>query len=292
MTASGIHVEDLVFAYGTTPILNHLSIDIQAGEIVALLGPSGCGKSTLLRCIAGLLKSQSGEVRFGDLASSANGNSDRTAAAEQQDWHAARRRGDLSYVFQDATLMPWRTVRQNVHLPFELGPHQRSSKSLKDTFDRSERKLSHHKSQSTRDAVASVLESVGLDSSHYQKYPRELSGGMRMRTSIARALVTDPSVLLLDEPFAALDDLLRTRLNDLVLDLWQRRRRTIVFVTHNIAEAAYLSHRIAILSSGKIAREIANPLDWPRENRMRTSTDFAQFYGEVSRQLAEAVEDE
>ena len=109
-----------------------------------------------------------------------------------------------------------------------------------------------------------------------------------MRVSIARALVTDPSILLLDEPFAALDDILRTRLNQLLLDLWQTRQRTILFVTHNIAEAIYLSHRVVVFGQGRIASSIDNPLDWPRVNEQRASPAFAAFYGEVSQALEEA----
>ena len=110
---------------------------------------------------------------------------------------------------------------------------------------------------------------------------------MRMRTSLARALVTDPRILLLDEPFAALDDLLRTRLNELLLELWQQQKRTIVFVTHNIAEAVYLSHRMALLGNGRIARVISNTLPWPRTQKMRTTPEFATLYGQVSAGIAE-----
>ncbi len=126
---------------------------------------------------------------------------------------------------------------------------------------------------------------MGLSESEFDKFPRQLSGGMRMRTSIARALVTDPSVMLLDEPFAALDDILRTRLNTLLLELWSQRRRTIVFVTHNIAEAIYLSHRIAIFGRGKLATILNNPMSWPRTSEQRASTDFGNFYSQVSQQL-------
>jgi NitT/TauT family transport system ATP-binding protein len=130
-----------------------------------------------------------------------------------------------------------------------------------------------------------ALESVGLKKTDFGKYPRELSGGMRMRTSIARALVTDPSVMLLDEPFAALDDILRTRLNELLLELWQKRQRTILFVTHNISEAIYLSHHVAVFGKGRIAEMIPNTLSWPRSAEQRTGPEFIRFYAKVSRLL-------
>lgn len=267
MTASGINVREVTFAYSrkTPNILDGLSLEVQSGEIVALLGASGCGKSTLLRCIAGLLAPTAGEVQF---------------SLNDEPEHSNRRANDLSYVFQDATLMPWRNVWQNVALPFELGAGQKSS---------AKRRGGDRDIGCGRDAlIAHALECVGLDLETYRKFPRELSGGMKMRTSIARALVTDPSILLLDEPFAALDDILRTKLNDLVLELWKQRKRTVVFVTHNIAEAVYLSHRVAILAKGKVAALIENDLAWPREQAARTEVAFAEMYGRVSSALLEA----
>ncbi len=241
---TGIGIRDLSVRLGEQTVLNGLSIDVLPGEIVSLLGASGCGKSTLLRAIARLVKPAAGEVMFS---------------------RTNRRPGDLAFVFQDATLLPWRTVAENVVLPLQLGSHQRGSSQA---------------------SVHAALTAVGLSERDYGKFPRELSGGMRMRTSIARALVTDPSILLLDEPFAALDDILRNRLNDLLLQLWQERQRTILFVTHNIAEAIYLSHRIAIFGSGKIAEVVINPLPWPRMAVHRSSPEFAAFFGRVSQTLA------
>ena len=243
---TGIEIRDLSVRLGEQVVLDRLSLDVSPGEIVALLGASGCGKSTLLRAIAKLVQPASGEVVF----SKPN-----------------RRAGDLAFVFQDATLLPWRTVEENVVLPLQLGTRRREIRQAD---------------------VSAALTAVGLSERDYAKFPRELSGGMRMRTSIARALVTDPSVLLLDEPFAALDDILRNRLNDLLLELWQERQRTILFVTHNIAEAIYLSHRIAIFGSGKIAEVVTNPLPWPRAAAHRSSPEFATFFGQVSQNLASA----
>lgn len=247
----GIAIRDVSVAFkGKPPVLQKLSLNVAPGEIVALVGASGCGKSTLLRTIARLIVPQSGSIQYD---------------------HAAvmRRAGDLAYVFQDATLLPWRTVNENIALPLELGFRIRG--------------------KAAEQAVSEARQAVGLDADAGRKFPRELSGGMRMRTSIARALVTDPNILLLDEPFAALDDILRSKLNELLLDLWNVRSRTILFVTHNIAEAVYLSHRIAVLGRGEVARLIDNPLPWPRSTQLRASLDFAKLYGEISQALAEVV---
>jgi NitT/TauT family transport system ATP-binding protein len=232
------------------PVLKDLSLEIAPGEVVALVGASGCGKSTLLRAIARLVPLTHGTIEF--------------------DQHSTQRRpGDLAYVFQEATLLPWRTVHENIGLPLELG-----------------RSIA---SEDVQSAITAARQAVRLDATAGDKFPHELSGGMRMRTSIARALVTDPSVLLLDEPFAALDDILRTRLNDLLLELWDSRPRTILFVTHNIAEAVYLSHRIAVLGSGRVAQWIENPLSWPRTPAQRATLEFATLYGGVSQALAEVA---
>ena len=244
--ATGIGIRNLSVRLGNQTVLTELSLDVSPGEIVALLGASGCGKSTLLRAIAKLVQPTAGEVIFS---------------------RPNRRAGDLAFVFQDATLLPWRTVAENVFLPLQLGSRSRDT---------------------SQSVVRAALTAVGLTERDYAKFPRELSGGMRMRTSIARALVTDPSILLLDEPFAALDDILRNRLNDLLLHLWQERQRTILFVTHNIAEAIYLSHRIAIFGSGKIAEVVTNPLPWPRCAAHRSSAEFANFFGQVGQKLAAA----
>ena len=248
---AGIRVCGANVAFQSVHVLRDLSLNVAAGEIVALVGASGCGKSTLLRSIARLIPLNSGSIEF-----------DQTAPM--------RRAGDLSYVFQEATLLSWRTVDQNIGLPLELG-----------------RKLT---SSEITPAVNSARLAVGLDETAAKKYPRELSGGMRMRTSIARALVTDPNLLLLDEPFAALDDILRTKLNDLILELWSSRPRTILFVTHNIAEAVYLSHRIAVVGQGQIAQSLDNTLTWPRTAAHRPSLEFAAMYGRVSQALTQVTQ--
>lgn len=244
----GVHCRDVSVVFGESQhVLQHLNMDIQRGEIVSLLGPSGCGKSTLLRAIAKLQPIHSGSIELGT---------------------PSHQLASMSFVFQDATLLPWRTVRENVALPLQLRRESQDSAAAR---------------------VEEVLLQVGLPIEHYNKFPRQLSGGMRMRTSLARALITDPDVLLLDEPFAALDDMLRTRLNELVLELWQTRKRTIVFVTHNIGEALFLSHRIAMMSQGKIAKWLDIPWDFPRKRSVRTSSEFGALYGKVAESLAEST---
>jgi NitT/TauT family transport system ATP-binding protein len=176
--------------------------------------------------------------------------------------------GQLGFVFQDPALIPWRTALANVRLPLELLGRQ----SPEDATARS----------------SSVLTEVGLAAADHKKYPAQLSGGMRMRVSIARALVSDPSVLLMDEPFAALDDLLRGRLLELLQALWQRRRRTILFVTHNIAEALLLSQRVLVMNAGGVQGELSLPWPYPRRAELRGSVEFGEVYTQVSRHLAEA----
>lgn len=246
-----LEARDLVVDFGGSgPVLNGLNFEIHDGEIVALVGPSGCGKSTLLKCIADLIPATSGETRIVNDADSPPPS--------------------MSFVFQDPSLLPWRTVLDNVMLPYELAP-----KGQLKTVGRT--------------LAEECLIQVGLESSDFTKYPSELSGGMRMRTSLARALISDPTILLLDEPFAALDEFLRNRMNELLLELLNAKSRTMLFVTHNLAEAIYLSHRIFLLANGDIQKILNNPIAWPRKPAVRSSVQFAEFYGEISRKLDEAV---
>jgi NitT/TauT family transport system ATP-binding protein len=231
---------------GTQRVLDGLSLDVPQGEIVSLLGPSGCGKSTLLRVVAGLTPAQHGKVSI-----------------HGKDVQSARSK--LAFVFQEAALLPWRTVWQNVRLPFEIR-HARNGPQL-------ESDMRH------------CLEVVGFQSSDWHKRPAQLSGGMKMRASIARALITNPEILLLDEPFAALDDMLRSRLNDLLLKIVSESHRTMLFVTHNIGEAVYLSQSIAIMSRGRIAELVEVPFSYPRSAELRSTSEFASFYGRVSEAL-------
>jgi NitT/TauT family transport system ATP-binding protein len=219
------------------------------GEFISLVGPSGCGKSTLLRIIAGL-----GDVTDGLVT--VNGAAPTSVQA----------RGSTAFVFQEATLLPWRTVRANVELPLELqGVSKTTWKSV----------------------VNETLELVGL--SHFDKaFPRELSGGMRMRVSIARAMVTKPTLLLMDEPFGALDEITRQRLNSDLLRLKDVLGTTVIFVTHNVFEAVFLSSRIAVMSArpGRFVREVRVNAAYPRDGAFRGSPEF----GEAVMQTVQSLE--
>lgn len=224
---------------GNRSILKDLSLSVSRGTILSLLGASGSGKSTLLKAIAGIVKFDQGEIRVAG------------RPVEEVPF-------DLAFVFQEPTLLPWRTVVQNIRLPLELGARGKG------------------------ETVTELMQQVGLRQEDASKLPRQLSGGMRMRVSLARALITSPDLLLLDEPFAALDDMLRNRMHELLMDLWNRRQMTILFVTHNIAEAIFLSHRIAILKDGRIAEEIDIPLPFPRHRDLRGTAAFAECYQRVA----------
>jgi ABC-type nitrate/sulfonate/bicarbonate transport system ATPase subunit len=242
---SAIHCQSLSIEYpGGIRAVDNISLKVSPGEIVSLIGPSGCGKTTLLRLMAGLELPTEGTV---SLDPPVQGDA-----------------GGIAFVFQQPSLLPWRTAIQNVVLPLDL-----IGKG----------------SPSDRRAIASdLLKTVGLEDAA-TRFPTELSGGMKMRVSIARALVTDPHVLLLDEPFAALDDMLRNQLGQLLLELWERRRFTVVMVTHNIAESVLLSQRIAVMREGALASVLENPLPQPRHEDIRATVEFGEFYGHVSRAL-------
>jgi NitT/TauT family transport system ATP-binding protein len=223
-----------------------ISLTVQRGEFVTILGPSGCGKSTLLKLVSGLTPVTKGSVRV-------NGMTPENA------------RELVSFIFQDATLLPWRTVEQNVGLGMEL----------------------EHAARNVRkDRVGQMLELVSL--SHVAKrYPRQLSGGMKMRVSIARALVSRPRILLMDEPFAALDEMTRDRLNEELLRLYSEQKWTVLFVTHSVTEAVFLSTRVVILAAhpGRVAHEIGIDLPWPRTALTRESKAFEEQVTRASRLL-------
>jgi len=232
---------------GGVRALDGIDLDIAPGEFVALLGPSGCGKSTLLRLVAGLDRADAGSVEV-DGAGSAGGI---PLAA---------------FVFQDAHLLPWRTVLTNVALPLELRGVPEAARLAE---------------------ARAAIEQVGLTDA-VDRRPAELSGGMRMRASLARALVTRPRLLMLDEPFAALDELTRQRLDDQLRALWLARGMTVLFVTHSITEAAYLADR-ALVFSPRPARVVADRrVDLPRERGPRTRTDGA--FVRETRALFDALE--
>ena len=240
------------FASGVAA-LDPIDLDIGHGEFLSLIGPSGCGKTSLLRIIAGLSEPSGGERHV-------------TLTPDKSERAAP---GRIGFVFQDPTLMPWSTVIGNVLLPFRLagrvGPDQRQR-------------------------AAAEIRAVGL-AGFERAYPHQLSGGMRMRVSIARALVTDPDLLLLDEPFAALDEITRMALNDDLMRLWDSRRPTVVFVTHSVFESVYLSTRIAVMTPrpGRIAAELAVDLPQPRERTLRTAPPYAAVCAAVSGHLAQAM---
>ena len=241
-----------IFSNGVTALAG-FDLDVFPGEFVSLLGPSGCGKSTVLRLIAGLAQPTDGSV---------------TWPGSTDDDH----RGEIGFVFQDPTLMPWANVADNVWLPLRLrGVSKRDA----------------------RDRIAESLALVGL-SDFAKAYPRELSGGMRMRVSIARALSLRPRLLLMDEPFAALDEIARFRLNDDLLRLQGDLRCTIVFVTHSVYESAYLSSRIAVMSPrpGRIVAEVMGETPGSRAKDFRTSTRYTALCAEISRILLEQMAEE
>jgi NitT/TauT family transport system ATP-binding protein len=230
-----------------TEALRDVSLRIGGGDFVALLGPSGCGKSTLLRLIAGLDQPDSGSITW--------------------DAGAPPSPGEIGFVFQDATLLPWASTEENVWLPLRLRGV--------------DRKAAH-------DDIASVLMRVGLTGFEAAR-PVELSGGMRMRVSIARALVTKPRLLLMDEPFAALDEFTRHRLQEDLLRLWQDLGCTVVFVTHSIYEAAFLAHRIVLMTPrpGHIGQEMTSELR--RGPGSRLDPGYAELVAAVSRTMAELL---
>ncbi len=245
-----IQLQDVGKRYANgTVALEHLSLTLQAGEFVSFLGPSGCGKSTALRLIAGLASPSSGT-----LVGEASGNNPSVTG-----------RDAIGFVFQEPTLMPWATVTDNVGLPL---------------------RIAHRPADETRQRVAQALDLVGL-SSFANVYPRELSGGMKMRVSIARAMVTRPKLLLMDEPFAALDEMTRIKLNNDVLALWQQHQLTVVFVTHSVYESVYLSSRILVMAArpGRVVDDIALDEPYPRDEDFRTSARYGEYCRLVSRSL-------
>jgi NitT/TauT family transport system ATP-binding protein len=242
---------DKVFANGIVA-LHQFSLDVRAGEFLSVIGPSGCGKSTVLRLIAGLTSRSTGSITW--------------PSRPGVPGEAVR---DIGFVFQEPTLMPWASVFANVYLPLRLaGISQRAA----------------------RPHVMETLARVGL-ADFASVYPRELSGGMKMRASIARALVTQPKLLLMDEPFAALDEITRFKLNDDLLALWESLGKTVVFVTHSVFESVYLSRRVVVMTPrpGRVCAEIAIEAPYPRTPSFRTSAAYAELCRITSDALARAM---
>ena len=245
------------FANGTLAV-REVNLDLHQGEFISLLGPSGCGKSTLLRMIAGLSQPSAGTIEW---------LNERLKPGHDTPGNPGR---DLGFVFQDPTLMPWSQAIGNVAMPLILKGVGKAE--------------AHARS-------AEMLELVGLKGFE-KSYPRELSGGMKMRVSIARAMVTKPSLLLMDEPFAALDEMTRFKLNNDTLALRQDQGFTTVFVTHSVFESVYLSNRVIVLAArpGRVIADIAIDEPYPRSDAFRSTTRYAQWCVQVSQALQQAGE--
>jgi len=223
------------FADGTVALAG-VDLSVASGELVSVVGPSGCGKSTLLRIVSGLTAASEGKVLV---------DTDK-----------------IGYVFQDPTLLPWRTVQANVELLAELGDLPK---------------------QERRRRANEAIELVGL-SDFARHHPRALSGGMRMRVSLARSLTLQPELFLFDEPFGALDEITRERLNDELLQLFLTQRFAALFVTHSVTEAVFVSKRVVVMSGrpGRVVGDFPVPFEYPRAPRLRFDEEFAQLAGEVS----------
>ena len=228
----------MVFPDGTHA-LRETTFDVRAGEFVTVVGPSGCGKSTLLRIASGLTRATGGKVTIDP--------------------------GNVGYVFQDSTLLQWRTVQKNVELLAELEGINKDERARR---------------------AAENIALVGLDGFE-KKYPKQLSGGMKMRCSLARSLVMDPQVFLFDEPFGALDEITREKLNDELLSLFQRKGFAALFITHSIYEAVFLSTRVLVMSArpGHVVGDFKIPFAYPRSPELRFEAEFAELTGQVSHAL-------
>ena len=254
--SSAIEMESISVVYDSgdrfTHALDDISLTASPGEFLSIVGPSGCGKTTLLRVAAGLLEPGSGTIRIVGKSPT-----------------EAREARDIGFVFQEPALLEWRTSLQNVVLPLEIA--------------RVPRKQALEKARS-------ALDLVGL-ASFADSPPRHLSGGMKQRVSIARALVTNPSVLLMDEPFGALDQITRDRLNLELLDIWSLDRPTVLFVTHSLREALFLSDKVVTLSPcpGRVLCNTEVPLDRPRQLSIREEDDFRQLYNSIEVVLERAL---
>ena len=243
-----------VYGNGTVA-LRDVNLAIGRAQFVSLLGPSGCGKSTLLRLIAGLGDLSSGQIGWPGAKLEAKG----------------RPKRDLGFVFQEPTLMPWASVFDNVYLPLKLNRLSRKQ---------------------ARPRIEEALAMVGLEKFE-RSYPRELSGGMKMRVSIARALITRPSVLLMDEPFAALDEITRFRLNDDLLNLWAGHDWTVIFVTHSVYESVYLSNRIVVMGArpGRVTADLTIDEPYPRSEAFRMTPAYNEYCRTVSAKLHASMDD-
>jgi NitT/TauT family transport system ATP-binding protein len=245
---SVVEIKDVTKRFGETTALQGIDLEIEPGEFVSLIGPSGCGKSTLLRIIGDLIQPTSGTA-------SVNGKPARRARIDR----------DYGIVFQDAVLYDWRTVGKNISLPLELARWDRRRRAAKVK------------------EMMELVELTGFENHH----PWQLSGGMQQRVAIARALSFDPSLLLMDEPFGALDEMTRERLNMELLRIWEASGSTVVFVTHSISEAVFLSTRVVVMSPrpGRISNIVAVDLPQPRTATTREEPHFFELVTEVREAL-------
>jgi NitT/TauT family transport system ATP-binding protein len=259
LTALAVSLRGVTKTYDNGVLaLGPLDLAVRKGEFISLLGPSGCGKSTALRLIAELSAPSSGIVRLAR-------QEDKAQPGLVQPGLVQLGHG-IGFVFQEPTLMPWTSVRENVRLPLKLAGVPKAE---------------------SRARAEEALASVGL-ADFADAFPRELSGGMKMRVSLARALVTDPDILLMDEPFAALDEITRFRLNNDLLALWRRLGKTVIFVTHSVFESVYLSQRVVVMTArpGRIQADIRIETVEPRGEEFRTSVAYSDYCRKVSAALA------
>ena len=256
--SSTIDINDLFLTFETQsePVhaLSDINLKVNAGDFVSLIGPSGCGKTTLLRVIADLERPTSGSITI-----------------EGKSAHQARLDKLYGYVFQTPALLPWRNIESNIHLPLEMSGYSKSE----------QKKLSQE--------YLSLVSLSGFE----KKYPWQLSGGMQQRVSIARALSFNPDMLLMDEPFGALDEITRDRLNEELLRLWEKTQKTVVFVTHSIPEAVFLSTKIVVMSArpGKIIDVIETNFPKDRNLDIRESKEFLKVSHLVREGLKEGHSD-
>lgn len=239
--------------FGDGPvILDDINLEVKAGEFVSLIGPSGCGKSTLLRLISGLTPNTDGEIVIDGMT-------------------PENARSEMAYIFQEANLLPWLRVQKNVELALRVQGH----------IDKYRRK----------EIADLMIDLVGLDHAR-RRFPHQLSGGMRMRVSIARALSLSPRILLLDEPFGALDEMTRDRLNEEILEIRSKENWTAFFVTHSVSEAVFLSSKIVVLSAnpGRIAEIIDVPFPYPRSAELRESSEFLDMVRRTSKSLRSVMQ--